>query len=155
MSSPRTYNCYSCLESGPSEQFLGMCKCTEYRGVCEKCVRAKIPMSKWANKPTPGHHLMYVPRLSDEYKLWYDENVCEPMGGDNWAGCQGNSADDTTTYTYFECEGITNRKELNERFDGKLSYDQEFRDSCRRTLTVKNFIGEKFRRDDMELLGMN
>ena len=149
----RQYKCYSCLESGPSEQFLGMCQCTEYRGVCEKCVKAEIPMSEWADTPTPGHNLMYVPRLSDEYKKWYDENVCKPMGGDNWAGCIG-SADDTTTYTYYECEGVTNRKEFF-RVAGARYYDEEFRKNCKRTLTVKNFIGDKFRRDDMELLGMN
>ena len=117
------------------------------------CVREHVPMSEWADAPTPGHNLIYAPRLSDEYKKWYDENVCKPMGGNNWASSHCNSVDDTTTYTYFEYEGVTDRKEFY-RVVGERYYDQEFYDSCKRTLTVKNFTGDKFRRNDMELLGM-
>lgn len=144
----RDLKCYSCLEIGPSEQFLGICQCTENRGVCEKCISKD--MSEWAEQPTPDHNLMYLPRLSQEYKDWYNENVCKPMGGDNWSGAIGN-ADGSTTYTYYECDGITDRKEFGRTFAHKI-YDEDFRKSCRKTLTVQEFVGQKFRKDDLVLL---
>ena len=141
--------CYSCLYKGTSENFIGLCLCTENKGICEKCITK--PMSEWKERPTEGHNLQFVPRLSTEYKEWYQKNVCEPMGGDNWSGSNDHN-DGVTTYTYYEKDGITNRIEFNTKFWKEIGEDPNFLKNCRKTLTVKNFSGNKFRKDDLHIL---